>query len=229
MPEPTITPRELFRTLWNSDEAQSDCAHESVDAQRIAESRWMRLLPEPLVRRIWKGFARSRTIHPETARFLYGIVLASHAKTVFETGTYWGYSTTYIAAALEQAGDGIVHSFDLDPVAGSRIPADLRHRVRLHLGRPANEVLGPLMAEQPPDIFFQDSVHDLEGVASELTAARPHLHPKTVVLFHDWVAEGVREAAHRVLVDHHICRLEIGDPQGFGVAWHRNHPALSAA
>ncbi|MFM7101713.1 MAG: class I SAM-dependent methyltransferase [Verrucomicrobiota bacterium] len=130
-----------------------------------------------------------------------------------------GYSTTYLAAAVDHLGAGHVHSFDLYPRAGRHLPDSLRGRVTLHLGRPATEALPAVLAQGAPDLFFQDSVHDYPGVLAELQCVVPCLPPHGVVLIHDFVAHGVRQAAVDGLPGYRIHELEGDDPQILGVAF----------
>jgi len=194
---------------------------EVVEAMRRREIGFRRLLPPQLVRRLDRGFARSNTVHPDTGQALYAICRASGARVVFETGTYWGYSTTYLAAALQDAGakQGRVHTFDIYLHAGKHIPKSLRPRIEMHRGKPSTELMPPVLAQVTPDLFFQDSRHDYEGVAGELNVVVPHLKAGAVVLFHDFVMPDVRRAAQDVLLpDFDLYLLETQDPQQVGVA-----------
>lgn len=199
---------------WPTHEIQ-----QAVDQHQLRESRLRRWLPEKIVRRLDRGFARSNTVHPDTARALYSICRALRPAIVFETGTYWGYSTTYLAAALSHLGTGHIHSFDLYPEAGRHIPDSLRTWITLHRGRPATETMPAVLARHVPDLFFQDSVHDYDGVVAELRTVAPHLGTRAVVLLHDFVAEGVRRAALDALPGYQVCEVEGDDPQILGVAF----------
>lgn len=196
-------------------------ALEPVVRLRRREDRLRRWLPAPVVRRLDRGFARSNTIHPDTARALYAIVRASGATVVFETGTYWGFSTSILAAAVRDAGldGGMVHSFDLYSKAGHHIPARLRPWVTLHRGQPSTASIPPALERGRPGVFFQDSRHDYEGVASELRLVAPRLPGNGVILLHDWVLDDVRRAAHDTLGDWTLARVAGDDPQQLGVAY----------
>lgn len=209
----------LLHLLWQASPWPMEQIRQSVDRHRRRESLLRRWLPEKLIRRLDAGFARSNTVHPDTARALYSICRAIRPARVFETGTYWGYSTTYLAAAVDHLGAGHVHSFDLYPRAGRHLPDSLRGRVTLHLGRPATEALPAVLAQGAPDLFFQDSVHDYPGVLAELQCVVPCLPPHGVVLIHDFVAHGVRQAAVDGLPGYRIHELEGDDPQILGVAF----------
>lgn len=217
----TLSLAELLRDHLHApapDEKGASAAVELVNGARTRELTLRRWIPARLLRRLDRGFARSYTIHPDTARVLYAVTRAIKPAVVMETGTYWGYSTTVLAAALRDEGAGVVHSFDLYPNAGAHIPRELRARITLHLGKPGTESMPALLATCAPQLFFQDSVHDYDGVLAELRVAAPSLAPGAVILFHDFVLEGVRQAAVDALPGYFIARIDVDDPQQLGIA-----------
>jgi len=216
----TIPLQELLRRHWEvSDPAACPDGLAVMDAVRRREQSLHRLLPAPLVRRLDAGFARSYTVHPDTGRALYAICRAVRPDDVFETGTYWGYSTAYLAAALrDENASGKVWTFDIYARAGRHIPKSLLPRIELHRGRPSVEMMPAVLRRVTPALFFQDSCHDYEGVAEELRVVAPRLAPGGAVLFHDWVEPQVRQAAADVLTGYTLYTLEGQDPQQFGVA-----------
>jgi hypothetical protein len=213
-----VTLSELLMKRWQARPWPVDDVAQAVDRYRRIESGLRRWLPESLVRRVDRGFARSNTVHPETAQALYSICRALRPQCVFETGTYWGYSTTYLASALADNREGRIWTFDLYEDAGRHVPARLHSWIEFHRGTPATEAMPPILGTVKPDLFFQDSVHDFEGVRLELQTVAPHLTDRAVVLFHDFVADGVRRAAFEALPGWRIFQLSTGDPQQLGVA-----------
>lgn len=216
---PTLPLEEILDRYLAAPLFDGGQAIDTVEGARSRESRLRRWLPAKLVRRLDRGFARSNTVQPDTARALYAVARALRPQLMLETGTYWGYSTAILAAAARDSGVGMVHSFDLYPRAGAHIPDALRPWVRLHLGAPATESMPAVLRElTAPTFFFQDSVHDYEGVLAELQTARPFLAPDAVVVFHDFVLDGVRRAAVDGLPDFFIAQIAGDDPQQFGIA-----------
>lgn len=215
----TISLSDLLRRQWGvSDSSTYPHGTSAVDAARKKEHTLRGLLPHWLVRRLDAGFARSNTVHPDTGHALYAICRASGAQHVFESGTYWGYSTAYLAAALRDgAASGKVWSFDIYSHAGKHIPKGLRPHIELRRGRPSAEAMPKVLAEVKPDLFFQDSRHDYEGVFEELRVVVPHLKPEAVVLFHDFVAPDVRRAALEVMTGYQFYVLDSADPQQLGI------------
>jgi len=112
-----------------------------------------------------------------------------------------------------------VWSFDIYPRAGKHIPKSLRSVVQLRLGRPSTEAMPEVLAMVSPEVFFQDSRHDYEGVRDELIIVKPHLGPRSVVLFHDFVLPAVRRAAVEVLPEYTLRVVAGGDAQQLGIAF----------
>ena len=203
----------LHAELFENSEAIA-----AVESMRGREQLLRRILPAQLIRRFDRGLARSYTVHPSTARSLYAVARAVRARVIFETGTYWGYSTAILAAAARDAGVGVVHSFDLYAHAGKHIPPALMPWVRLHRGASATESMPAVLRDESPALFFQDSVHDYNGVLAELRVVAPALAPGSVVMFHDFVVDGVVQAAIDGLPGFFVARIAGDDPQQFGIA-----------
>ena len=208
-----ILDRHLHAPLFESADALT-----AVAGQRDREQWLRKFLPPQIIRRLDRGFARSYTVHPSTARSLYAVARAVRPAVMFETGTYWGYSTAILAAAAKDAGVGVVHTFDLYPHAGKHIPPALMPWVRLHRGAPATESMPEVLRVAAPDLFFQDSVHDYDGVLAELRVVEPSLGAGAVVLFHDFVVDGVVQAAIDGLPGFFIAQIAGDDPQQLGFA-----------
>ncbi len=193
-------------------------AVQRVNHDRAREMSLRKSLDPRIVRRLDAGFARSNTVHPDTGRALYSICFASGTQNVFETGTYWGFSTAYLASALKDKHGGKVYTFDIYQKAGKHIPKSLMPFVEMHKGLPSTEMMPPVLAKIIPELFFQDSRHDYEGVKEELEVIVPHLKQNSVIMFHDFVAPEVRQAAVDVLDGYTIYVLDSSDPQQVGIA-----------
>ena len=216
---PVLSLKEVVETHLGGKLFHGGSAIAAMEGKRDRENLLRRFLPAMLVRRLDLGFARSNTVHPDTARTLYAVARAVRAAVLFETGTYWGYSTAILAAAVRDSGVGVVHSFDLYPRAGAHIPDALRPWVRLHRGAPATLSMPSILRKvAPPQLFFQDSVHDYDGVLAELRIAKPAMAPGAVVLFHDFVLDGVRRAARDGLPGYRLAQIAGEDPQQVGIA-----------
>lgn len=137
---------------------------------------------------------------------------------MFETGTYWGYSTAYLAAALRDRNAGKVYTFDIYPKAGKHIPRSLMPHIEIHRGEPSTVAMPPVLEKVTPGLFFQDSRHDYEGVADELKIVVPRLPKGAVILFHDFVEPNVSRAAVDHLPGYNVYVLRTDDPQQLGIA-----------
>jgi hypothetical protein len=216
---PVLSLKEVVENHLGGELFDGGSAIAAVAAKRDREGLLRRFLPARIVRRLDRGFARSNTIHPDTAQALYAVARAVRPTVTFETGTYWGYSTAILAAAARDSGVGVVHSFDLYPRAGAHIPAALMPWVRLHRGAAATHSMPAVLRDvMAPQLFFQDSVHDYEGVLAELRITMPAMAPGAVVLFHDFVLDGVRRAARDGLPGYQLAQIAGEDPQQFGIA-----------
>lgn len=193
-------------------------AVQQVNHKREQEISMQKVIDPRIVRRLDAGFARSNTVHPDTGRALYSICYASGTRNVFETGTYWGFSTAYLASALRDKQGGKVYTFDTYNKAGKHIPTDLMPYVEMHKGKPATELMPLVLEKVTPELFFQDSRHDYQGVKEELEVITPHLARNAIIMFHDFVASEVRRAAVELLEDYTIYVLDSSDPQQVGVA-----------
>jgi len=132
----------------------------------------------------------------EGKKLLYVGARATQPRAVVETGPYNGASSVFLLRALEDNGDGRLHSFDLPEARdalgypagrepGWLVPDELRHRFELTLGdtretlRPALGRLGEI------DLFFHDSLHTARHMLFEYRTAWPHLRAGGVLVSDD--------------------------------------------
>ena len=132
----------------------------------------------------------------EGKKLLYVATRAVRPSTVVETGPFNGASSAFLLRALEDNGDGRLHSFDLPEARdalghpagrepGWLVPDELRHRFEVTLGdtretlRPALGRLGEI------DLFFHDSLHTARHMLFEFRAAWPHLRAGGVLVSDD--------------------------------------------
>ncbi len=154
------------------------------------------------------------SIHPLEGTLLYGLVRSLRPRTIVETGTASGLSTTFLLAALERNADGRLISIDLPFQAGAGgellpivagtsiarddsspvppgkepgwfVPAELRARWDLRLGD-ARELLPAALEEVGEiDLFFHDSLHTREHMLFEFETAWEHLAPGGILVSDD--------------------------------------------
>ena len=157
------------------------------------------------------GRATGREGYGEGLR-LYAVLRRLRPRVAVETGVCNGVSTAFLLLALETNGDGELHSIDLPEIAGEdyepgtfwdgkggavipageepgwMVPADLRGRWHLRLGRSQDE-LPPLLDRLAPiDLFMHDSEHSVDCMTFEFDAAWRALRPGGVLAADDVTA-----------------------------------------
>ncbi|MBL8764621.1 MAG: class I SAM-dependent methyltransferase [Phycisphaerae bacterium] len=149
------------------------------------------------------------SLAPEAGLLLHALVRNLAPRRVIETGTYLGVSSLWIAAALDEAGAGELHSFDnfeamtpgpwrpnplatgrLESVTAAAARAGLADRVRYHPGN-CPHALHQFFRDRAPrgdsriELAFLDADHSFEGVRAEFRAIEPHLAPGGYLVLHD--------------------------------------------
>jgi predicted O-methyltransferase YrrM len=132
----------------------------------------------------------------EGKKLLYVGTRATRPRTVVETGPYNGARSAFLLRALEDNGNGRLHSFDLPEARdalghpagrepGWLVPDALRHRFDVTLGD-TRKTLRPALGEIGEiDLFFHDSLHTARHMLFEFRAAWPHLRPGGVLVSDD--------------------------------------------
>lgn len=127
---------------------------------------------------------------------LYTLVKEFARGPVVETGVWWGTSSMFMLQAMEDGRGGTLNSVDLPNASysvtasdshadiipsptdtGAIIPASLRKRWKLTLGKSKDVLPGVLDGLGPIDIFVHDSEHVPETMTFEFEEAWRHLRP----------------------------------------------------
>ena len=147
-----------------------------------------------------------RSIFPTVGQYdwfagqvLYALVRAEKPRTVIEFSTSSGYSTTFIARALERNGVGALHTVDIDAqaqrAAGAWLERNgLRARVQMHTGDCRDVVPGLL--RNPVDLLFIDTLHSFDIAEWYFAEVIPRLRPETLVHIHDVMPAEARVRIH---------------------------------
>jgi predicted O-methyltransferase YrrM len=141
--------------------------------------------------------------------YLYATVRTLRPKVAVETGVANGFSTAFLLQALAANGDGHLHSIDLPREVGRAyepgtfyegegragippgsepgwlIPAELRQRWTLVLGRSQEELPRLLQRLGSIDFFMHDSEHSFDCMWFEFGAAWPRLREGGVLVSDD--------------------------------------------
>jgi predicted O-methyltransferase YrrM len=128
----------------------------------------------------------------ELISLLGALVSLMRPSVVVETGVALGFTTATILAAMRNNERGHLYSVDLPAVqyghereTGSAVPAELRDRWTLVLGR-SRKVLPPLLRDvEPVDLFLHDADHAYSAQLHEYRTAWPHLRPGGVLVSDD--------------------------------------------
>lgn len=192
--------------------------------ESLAESTtpWRRVLAE-LYRR---PASYPASIAPPAGELLHALVRNIRPRVVVETGTCHGASTIWIAAAMKEAGGGLVHTFDdfeVPDKPGLKTAALYQDRlakvrerferagvadlVRIHKGNSRVEVArarGELAAAGGGGgvhLAFLDGDHTFEGVLEDFRAVEPVLAVGGYVVLHDTFPQTCRHSGPRRLMD----------------------------
>jgi predicted O-methyltransferase YrrM len=120
------------------------------------------------------------------------LVSLMRPNVVVETGVALGFSTATMLAAMRENGNGHLYSIDFPAVqyghdreTGSAVPAELRDRWTLILGRSEKVLLPLLRRVEPIDLFVHDANHAYSAQLREYRAAWPHIRAGGVLVSDD--------------------------------------------
>lgn len=144
------------------------------------------------------------SVHYSIGRFLYSLVRMLAPTVALEIGAYVGYSSLCIGQALEDMGEGHLHSVDMFPkgkyvspffehpqsdgflVASEHIhAAGLSHRISLHCGESAAAIPQIVQQHGRPQFVFVDGDHTIGGCWRDFAAIQETLEPGSVIVLHD--------------------------------------------
>ena len=165
------------------------------------------------------------SLSPEAGLLLHGLIRNIRPRLVIETGTFAGMSTMWIAAALQENGDGgEVHTFDdmgpiekgpwrdvemltgrLEFVAGNIARAGLAEHVVFHPGNSSFEIRAAqeeFRAAGGVQFAFLDADHGVIGSWHDFWATEPVLNTGGFVMLHDTFPEYCSWPGARHVLDH---------------------------
>ena len=121
-------------------------------------------------------------IHLHTGILLYALVLNQRPKVIIETGTFYGYSTWFLAEALRQWGEGMVYTIDKE----AKLVPDVikKHPHITFIEGYSLEVLPGLLKEvEEVQFCFLDAYK--REVLAELSMINSYLPQGGIVATHD--------------------------------------------
>lgn len=143
----------------------------------------------------------------EFAHVLYSLVRSAKPETIVEVGSAFGYSTCYIAAALQRNKSGILYSIDPheptewndgSPTADTFAIVQERLK-KLRLSQFVHQIRDYSQQavarwNTPIDMLLLDGSHYYEDVKNDFSGFLPHVVAGGLVLFHDTMWEYHRES-----------------------------------
>lgn len=129
---------------------------------------------------------------------IYSIVRGLRPRRCLEIGTHFGGSTTIIAAALDDVGEGKLVCVDPNPLVPAPVWAGVAHRATMIRGcSPAALVEAYTQAGGDFDFVFVDGDHTTAGVIRDVEGVLEVAAPGAHLLFHDshyWEVEAAIDA-----------------------------------
>jgi predicted O-methyltransferase YrrM len=143
----------------------------------------------------------------ETARILYALCFAQEAKgDVVEIGSWQGYSTSFLARAVKDSGNGKLYAIDHFKgnvgkesryVVGKKDLSDLQSLFEVNMQRLGvkdsvellampNEEAAQVVSSKKVRFLFIDGDHTREGVERDIALFFPLLVPGAIVVFDDF-------------------------------------------
>jgi len=176
--------------------SQADYVQELV-ADEALRAAYLDAIAQGRIRKKY-GRYEDRMLNTANVVAFYALIRELRPSVVVETGTATGSMTSWILAALHANVHGRLISIDLPAAAGEMamdvsvepddvgflIPHDYRGRWRLLLGD-AKLLLPRILAEEPADVFFHDSLHTRSHMLFEYNIARCLMRSGAVLLSDD--------------------------------------------
>lgn len=139
-----------------------------------------------------KPYPVNYAINSDSRRFLYHLCRIIKPTNIVETGIAYGTSSAYILKALDENGEGKLHSIDAvfrpwqsEEMIGSIIPKKLKSRWNLVLGK-SNEKLEKLFDEiSDVEIFIHDSLHTYKNMMFEFETAFEKIKGNGIIISDD--------------------------------------------
>jgi predicted O-methyltransferase YrrM len=194
--------------------ARIDAGGESLQPEYTAPSFEC---PEP---RLWSMF-ESMTAEKEVLDLLYALVRAAKPRTVVETGTFAGISSTYIARALIENGRGRLITCEMDPKAHKMAAARFEQQgLSSHIDLRLSSSFD-LELPETIDLLYCDS--DVNVREEEVRRFIDRVNPFGLILMHDAGTnfQVVRQGALRLEQEGLMSVVLVSTPRGLVIAQKR--------
>jgi prolipoprotein diacylglyceryl transferase len=186
----------------------------------VLQSEYHRPTPECPNPERWRMYD-SMTAEYEVLEFLRTLVVTIKPQIVFETGTFMGISTLWIAEGLKSNGFGKVITCEYDPVVFAKAKERIEGSGLAQWIEYRNESSLETRINGTVDMLFSDSDPPLRE--QEVRRFLPQMNPNGIILMHDASShlKVVREAALRLEGEGLISVLLLPTPRGLVLAQRR--------
>jgi predicted O-methyltransferase YrrM len=130
----------------------------------------------------------SFAVEEDSAFLLYSLVRMLTPEVILETGVANGHSSSVILSALDENGNGCLHSVDVSGDVGRLIAPEQKSRWHLHLLKASGlkKSFSELLALLPTiDLMIHDSDHSYQWMRFELETALPKMSQNGIVACDD--------------------------------------------
>lgn len=151
------------------------------------------------------------------AQFIYNMIINSKPQIIIETGTFEGQGTYVLAQAAHKNNNNakiFTIDYDGDPTSSTishqqwldlktirndninRIKTEFPNVEVIFLDGDSREMLPRIFSEygeQHCDLFYQDSMHFIEGIQQEWNIVKPYLNQNSITIFDDLKLKGVQK------------------------------------
>lgn len=154
-------------------------------------------------------------IDTKNAEFLYQHILHTKPKIIIETGTFEAQATYIMAKACNELNNNsIIYTIDYDGDPTLKLDIEKWYKLRdirnknldkikenfknvqvIFVEGDSREVLKTLFLDNnidTVDLFYQDSMHFLEGIQAEWKLVEPYIKKNSYVIFDDLSLKGVQ-------------------------------------
>lgn len=156
-------------------------------------------------------------VHPHTGLLLFSLALNLRPKTIIETGTFFGYSTLYLAKVCEIWGEGKVYTIDTntDPVH-----EDILNNKYVEVINDYSKHAIPKIIEKEKEVQFA-FIDSWKRIAyQEFKLIHPHMAKGGIFAFHDTQFLNTGRTLYEIIMKNHADEY---DTMLFTGRTHRNN------
>lgn len=151
----------------------------------------------------WKGqwsvvneFGGGWAVEVEVGELLHGIVRTLKPDVIVETGTHKGFSALMMAKALQQNGNGHLHTVDMTDHGVKALFERFKvSSVATFHQKMSVDLIKSMPKDRKIDFLWLDADHSEESVIAEVNAALPLIKHGSYIGFHDALIDPREDSA----------------------------------